>query len=170
MDKTTITEIARRIGVHKSTVSRQARAWGLVGRDGLVDFDAYQAHRAQGLDPALQTTGAPSVEHRVPEAEDAAPAAPGREDASPTLVAERTLKLAAERQLAEIELKVRRGELVERKAVAAVLVPWVRELRDALMAVPRDHVLDPVQASACEDALSAELLRFSERLAGAGGQ
>lgn len=169
MDKTTITEIARRIGVHKSTVSRQARAWKLVGRDGLVDFDAYQEHRAKGLDPALQTAPAPLVEHRVPEAEEGLGAAQGRDEGGPTLHAERVLKMAAERERAQIDLRVRKGELVERAAVAAVLMPWIRELRDAILGVPRDHVLDPVQASACEEALTAELRKFSERLATVGG-
>ena len=56
MPRLTLTDVAAAVGVHKSTVSRQARRANIVGADGKVDLDEYRALR-EGLDPGLQTTG-----------------------------------------------------------------------------------------------------------------
>jgi phage terminase Nu1 subunit (DNA packaging protein) len=129
MPRLTITDVAKAVGVHKSTVSRQARASGLVGSDGLVDLDAYRALRATGLDPALQTSG--------PEA-GGMPARRATADADAgTLQAERTRKMAADAQLAELTLARQRGELLERDQVERVQEDRARSLRQRILMVPR---------------------------------
>lgn len=128
MPRLTITQVAQRCGVHKSTVSRQARAHGLVGDDGLVDLDDYERLRAGGLDPLLQTTGR------------AAPRATSEEPSD--LVAERTRKMAADAAAAEINLARLRGELVELRKVEASVEDMGRRLRDRVMAVARDKAAE----------------------------
>lgn len=74
----------------------------------------------------------------------------------------RKTKLDADR--ADLELRARRGELIDRTQVAATFSPLIRELRDSLINAPRDTVLDPVQAADCEAAITAALAAFSARL------
>lgn len=126
MPRLTITEIASRVGVHKSTVSRQARARGLVGEDGKVDLDEYQALRQTDLDPALQTTGT------------ARPISLVVDPNAPQLAVERARKLAADAERSEIELKARKGELVSAAEVAASEEDVWRTVRDKFMAAPRE--------------------------------
>lgn len=102
MPRLTITEVAAIVGVHKSTVSRQARAAQLVGADGLVDLDAYKALRSTGLDPSLQPR------------EKAAPAVAD----GPNYNAVRARREAAEAALAEMRLAQKRGETVSVSAVS----------------------------------------------------
>lgn len=82
-----------------------------------------------------------------------------------TYAKQRARKTAADAELAEIDLRVRKGELIERSLVSSALAPAVRELRDALLGVPRDKVLDPVEADACEAELANVLDAFSSKLA-----
>ena len=144
MPRMTITEVAAHVGVHKSTVSRQVRRAGLVGADGKLDLDQYQQLRDTALDPAHQTTG-----------RDAPRLLPVSDESG--LAAERLRKMAADAELAEIAVRRQRGELLDRGAVASVLGPLLRRLRDDLVALPRDIILDPVQAQECEDAIAAKL-------------
>lgn len=81
-----------------------------------------------------------------------------------TYARQRARKTAAEAERAEVELKARKGELVERQIIASTLAPWVRELRDAILAVPRDTVPDPVHAADAEAALSRTLESFTGRV------
>jgi len=124
MPRMTITATAGEVGVHKSTVSRQCRAAGLVGADGLVEIEDYRRLRAGGLDPALQTTGR--------QANRQAPAAAFDPDA-PVLAAERARKMAADAQLAELELLRKRGESLPRDLVAG-RAQAVYERANALLA------------------------------------
>jgi hypothetical protein len=153
MPRLNCTDLAAVAGVHKSTVSRQARAAGLVGRDGLIDQDAYLALRADGLDPALQTTGR------------AAPA----EDDGGLMARERARKMAADAQLAELTLEQRRGDLIPRARVAAVLGPAARRLRDRLCQVARDAVRDDADRAACDAAIHGAIETFSEEMMADGG-
>lgn len=121
MPRLTVTEIASAVGVHKSTVSRQVRAAGLVDADGKIDLDAYKALRANALDPALQTARAPA---RLSE--------------SGTLSAERIRKLSADAELAEMQVRKARGELVEASSIDAATEDAFRRLRDLVLLVPRD--------------------------------
>lgn len=144
-ERLTVTDIAERVGVHKSTVSRQVRAWGLVGDDGLVDVAAYLARRDDTLNPAQQRKPA------------ATPRAEGYSSAS-------AREKAAKAELAEMQVQERRGELVPRAAIEATYGPLTRQLRDDLIAIPRDTVLDPVHATDTENAIIAALARFSDRV------
>lgn len=127
MPRLSCADIARAVGVHKSTVSRQVRAAGLVGADGLIDLDTYRALRT-GLDPGLQTTGtaAPLPRHRLPADPDA-----------PILAEERAGKLAADRQLAELSLARQRAEVLDAREVAAAQEDMARAFRQAVLMVPR---------------------------------
>lgn len=127
MPRLTVTEIAAHVGVHKSTVSRQSRKAGLVGADGLVDLDQYQAMRDTGLDPALQTTG---------EALTAGTESKG------ALAAERLRKMAADAELAEIDLGRQKGQLLEASRVEAEQEDLARRIRDRVLLVPREVAAD----------------------------
>ena len=151
MPRLTGAEIGKRLGIHKSTVSRQARAAGLMGADKLIDLDAYQAHRATGLDPLLQTAG------RAVPTEEAEPSA---------LAIERQRKMAADASRAELELRIREGEFIARSKVMLTLGPVAKRLRDTLCAVARDAVRDPDDRAAAEKAIQAAVARFAEELTG----
>jgi len=64
---------------------------------------------------------------------------------------------AAQAEQAELALRERRGELVDRAAVADVFGPLLRKLRDDLVGIPRDIVSDPEEADRCEEAITAAL-------------
>lgn len=52
MPRVTITAAAESLGLNKSTVSRQAREWALVGPDGLIELDRYTTERRARLSPS----------------------------------------------------------------------------------------------------------------------
>lgn len=112
------------------------------------------------------------AERQIAESSDPlrSPARLRGEDDTPTVAAMKARRAAADAERAEIETRraaaeerVRLGELIERQAVTATLSPLLRELRDHTLAVPREHVLDPAQAAACEEAIRAVFLRVSDR-------
>lgn len=142
-ERLTVTALAERAGVHKSTVSRQVRAWGLVGADGLIEVEAYVAKR-QELDPALQRTAKP--------------------EKAPGYASHKARNEAAKAELAELQLAERRGALILRSDVAPLIGGWSRQLRDELLAIPRDTVPDPVAAADCEAAINAAITRFADRV------
>lgn len=149
----TFAAFAVRIGKSRPYVSK-LKAEGRIGArcftpDGKIIPRLALEDMAAHADPARTTRGTAAVA----EASDA------------TYARQRARKTAAEAERAELELKARKGELIERVAIAATLRPWVRELRDAIMAAPRDTVMDPVQAADCEAALTTCLAEFLERLA-----
>jgi hypothetical protein len=151
MPRLTGAEIGKRLGIHKSTVSRQARSAGLMSADKLIDLDAYQDLRATGLDPALQTTG------RAGPADEAEPSA---------LAIERQRKMAADASRAELELKIREGEFIPRAKVMSTLGPVAKRLRDTLCAVARETVRDAEDRTGAEAAIQAAVARFAEELMG----
>ena len=113
--------------MHRSTVSRQLRLWPhLLDEAGTVDLDEYLAARASGLDPALQTRGPAAAQGSEPS----------------ELVRERTRKMAAEAELAELDLAARRGELINREAAARAVEDAFRRLRNRILAAARDVVPD----------------------------
>lgn len=128
MARMTISEIAAHVGVHKSTVSRQVRKAGIVGADGKVDLEQYQALREQGIDPMLQTTGRA--------------AGGGGEPEDGSFAAERRRKMAADATLAELELGRQRGDLVPAAAAEATQEDIARRLRDRILQVPREIAAD----------------------------
>lgn len=118
-------EIARRAGVNKSTVSRQLREWPhLLDTGGTVDLDEYLAARAGSLDPLLQ------------------PSSPSGTGEPSELTRERTRKLAAEAERAEIELRQRKGELIALADIEAALNDAFQEVRNRLLYIPRDHAAE----------------------------
>jgi len=151
MPRLKITAIATACGVHKSTVSRQVRAAGLVGADGLVELDDYRALRG-GLDPALQTTGK--------AAPRAAPAA--FDPDAPVLAAERARKLAADAQLAELALAKQRGEVLDREDVQRAQEDLARNLRARILMVP-DQVAHELALLPDEAAIRGHLVLALER-------
>jgi hypothetical protein len=102
MPRLTITEIAAAVGVHKSTVSRQVRARGIVGADGKVDLEEYKQLR-EGLDPGMQTTS-----------REAATVLPRQ-----VLADARNRKIEAEAATKELALAKLRGELIDTRSVDA---------------------------------------------------
>jgi hypothetical protein len=108
--------------------------------------DLAQAQIAEMADPARGKGGAASVEIGGSYASNKARLA------------------AAQAERAEIELQERRGELVERAAVADTLAPLLRKLRDDILTVPRDVLADIDQADQCEAALAAVLDRTATEI------
>lgn len=154
MARMTITEIAAHVGVNKSTVSRQARKAGIVGADGKVDLEQYQALREQGIDPVLQTTGRG--------------AAGGAEPEDGSLAAERRRKMAADATLAELELGRQRGELIPASATEAAQEDIARRLRDRILQVPREVAADCARLGeerAIEATITAALKRAMDDFA-----
>ena len=140
MPRMQMSRIAGLVGVHKSTVSRQCRAAGLVGEDGLVELDDYRTLRAAALDPAFQTSG--------PDAGGAAPARlPVIDPDLPILQAERARKMAADAHLAELNLARQRGELLDRESVERAQEDRARSLRGRILAVPRIVAAELAQLS-----------------------
>jgi hypothetical protein len=129
-------EIARRTGLNKSTVSRQLRQWPhLVDEAGTVDLDAYLAARAGGVDPLLQTRGVASGALAEPS----------------ELVRERTRKLAAEAERAELELRARKAELVDRDAAFRAVQDAFIDVRSRILAAAREAAPDLARLSTEEE-------------------
>lgn len=152
MPRLTITEIAAHVGVHKSTVSRQVAAHGLKGADGKVDLDQYQALRAGGLDPVMQTSGSAAI---------------GGGDAETGLAAERLRKMAADAQLAELALARQKAELLDGREVESQQEDMARQVRDRILQVPREIAGDCARLSdeiAIEASMTLALRRALEGL------
>jgi predicted transcriptional regulator len=132
MPRLTITEIAAHVGVHKSTVSRQVASHGLRGADGRVDLEQYQALRAGGLDPVMQTSGSAAI---------------GGGDAETGLAAERLRKMAADAQLAELALARQKAELLDGREVESQQEDMARQVRDRILQVPREIAGDCARLS-----------------------
>jgi phage terminase Nu1 subunit (DNA packaging protein) len=132
-------------------VSRQVRAAGLVGADGLVELEDYRALRG-GLDPALQTTG---------KAAPRPPPAAFDPDA-PVLAAERARKMAADAQLAELALAKQRGEVLDRDDVQRAQEDLARNLRTRLLMIP-DQVAHELALLPDEAAIRAHLTLALDR-------
>lgn len=113
--------------------------------------DLAQAQIAEGADPSRGASGRSSAE------------------ADGTYASQRARKVAAEAEAAELDLAERRGELIRRSAVAETIGPLLRKLRDDLVGVPRDIVIDPEQAARCEEAIAAVLERTATEILNHGG-
>jgi hypothetical protein len=90
-------------------------------------------------------------------------------DASGSYASNKARLAAAQAERAELDLLERRGELIQRAMVGDVIGGALRKLRDDLVAVPRDIVLDPGQAAQCEEAITAALERASVEILNHGG-
>lgn len=147
----TFAAYAERIGKSRPYVSKLVAQGRITARAMTADRKIIPALAdediARGADPARS----------------AAPVLPVADDA--TYARQRARKAAADAETAEIELQVLKGDLIRRSIVSQTIAPWIRELRDNILGVPRDTVLDPVQAADCEAALARALAEFSARLA-----
>jgi phage terminase Nu1 subunit (DNA packaging protein) len=70
------------------------------------------------------------------------------ESSSNTYARERTALVSAQRQRQEMDNQVRRGELIERRAVAAVIPPAARRFRDAILQQVRDRIASDTERAA----------------------
>lgn len=130
---------------------------------------------AQGVITAASLTPERKIIPRLADADRAKGADPARAKGSSGLLltatddatfnAQRTRKMAADAERAEIELRARKGELIDRREIQSVWAPLLRQLRDELLAVPRDVITDPVEVAECEGALATRLEGFCHRLA-----
>jgi hypothetical protein len=68
--------------------------------------------------------------------------------ATATYARERTALVSAQRQRQEMDNQVRRGELIERRAVAAVIPPAARRFRDTILQQVRDRVASDTERAA----------------------
>lgn len=153
-------EYARRRGCSKQAVSKAVKAGRLTLIDGMIDPEIADRQWARNTDPQQQERGAPEqfevTQRRAVALTDADG---GSASGDPMLVKEkaRTERLRAE--LLEIELRQRRGELVEAVDARRVQFNLARTTRNALLALPPR--LAPIFAS-MTDASEIERLFDSE--------
>jgi AcrR family transcriptional regulator len=120
MERLTVSEIARRCGLNKSTVSRQVRARPrLRGPDGLIDLAEYQAARQLDLDPAKRTAGVAAV---LPVDADV-----------PGLASARARQMQAMAEMAQLNLARAKRVLVSAAEADAEQEAAFREVVDAML-------------------------------------
>ena len=125
-------QVARELGLNKSTVSRQARAWGLVGADGLIDLDQYRARRDADLNPLMS---------REPGPWAAAPpnaAAPdlGATPAPATVASANAERTALQAELLRLRLDREAGRQLHADAVASEIAEAGSIFAAAVGAIP----------------------------------
>lgn len=144
----TMAAFAVRIGKSRPYISKLKAQGVITGR--AFDQDGRIIPRLALADMAANTlTGGRTI---AAEASDA------------TYARQRARKTAADAERAEVELQARKGELLDRAIIAPTLSPWLRDLRDNVLAAPRDTVLDPVQAADCEARIAETFAEFANRL------
>jgi hypothetical protein len=129
---------ATRIGTSRPYVSKLV-ATGIIHGDALVPDGRNQkiipskadAQRRAAADPARTTAASSPAPH-----------------ADTPFTTERTRKLTADRELAELELAIRRGRYLERATAIPALAGFFRTIRDGVILAIRDN---PDQA---EDAVT----------------
>jgi phage terminase Nu1 subunit (DNA packaging protein) len=151
----TFEAFARIIGKSRPYVSKLVKDGRITAPaltpDRKIIPDLAKQHMAEGADPARRGAAVPAGE------------------ADSTYASQRARMVAAQAERAELDLQERRGELIQRTLVADVIGGALRKLRDDLVAVPRDIVLDPGQAAQCEEAITAALERASVEILNHGG-
>jgi hypothetical protein len=143
-------EVAAALGVNKSTVSRQARAWKLVGADGLIDLDEYRARRERELNPLMS---------REPAAE-----APAAQPAGPTVASANAERTALQAELLRLKLDREAGKQLDAAAVASEVAEAGGVFRAALGALPSKLALDLARESDPEAVERRLALAFDELL------
>lgn len=140
----TITEAARRLGIDKSVVSRQANKFDVVKNErGQIDFGDYVAKRGDGLNPSMargpegiamggQGYGAPGHGSGA----DAPSGNGGAQRRNSALVQASTALKAIQAEDARLDLEERKGLLIRRADVADQLIQVSRALRDELIGLP----------------------------------
>lgn len=147
----TFAAFAAMIGKSRPYVSKQKALGVLHGpafsADGRIFPEIARQQLAEAADPARSAGGV------------------SRPNSESTYAAQRARKISAEAERAEIELRVRKGELVARSRIEEVFMPLLRELRDALLDAPRDEMLDAAAEHRVRAALTRILEEFSSRAA-----
>jgi hypothetical protein len=126
-------EVARELGLHKSSVSRQARAWGLVGTGGLIDIDAFKMRRAVELNPLMS---------REPSA---APAA--EQPAGPTVTSANAERTSLQAELLRLRLDREAGRQLDAVAVGSEVAEAGGIFRAILGALPSRLAVDLARES-----------------------
>jgi phage terminase Nu1 subunit (DNA packaging protein) len=164
-------EYARQRGCSKQAVSKAVKAGRLTLIDGRIDPEIADREWARNTDPDQQQRGAPEqfevTQQRV-QASAQQPSAGERDPGDPMLVEAkaRTEKLRAD--LLEIEIREKRGELVDADQVRRVQFNLARSTRNALLALPARlaPLLAPIgDASEVERHLEAEIRKICQQLA-----
>lgn len=130
-------EIVRRTGLDKGTVSRYCRKHKLVGEDGLVDFDAFVAHREANRDVRADVEEA-DADRRVAEAE-----------------------------IRKLELSRLRGELVPVESVRGAVLTAFADIFAGLDEAIDKAVAESLTADAAADAVKRAIERQRHALASA---
>lgn len=143
-----VSEAARQLGVHKSTISRQVAA-GIIPNRGtpdapLVDVEEAKAARARGLDrskqrgPDAPLFSASSAIGPAPVAEEdeaATPAAqPGRPTGGIDYQKARTAREGYQARLAQLDLEKQLGNLLDKGEVVDAFFTMGQRLRELLEA------------------------------------
>lgn len=141
---------AERIGKSRPYVSKLVAEGRITARaltaDRKIIPSMADADRAAMADPARATKALPLTDDG-------------------TYARQKARKAAADAETAEIQLRQLKGELISRTSVVQTIGPWIRQLRDDILGVPRDVVLDPVNAADCEAELASVLTAFATKLA-----
>lgn len=134
-DWVTISEAARRLGVNKSTVSRQVNTLGLEKNGkGEIDLAEYRRLRGEDLQPQMARQGSLADAY---QSGDAAPSQGNDAAARPTkrggLTAASTALKAIQAKTAQVALDERLNKIVYRAEVNEKLVTADRVFRDAVL-------------------------------------
>lgn len=146
MELVSVSECARRIGVHKSTISRQIAA-GIIpnrnpqGTPPMVNPDEALAARRQNVDPLKSSSAGIGLRFEDEAADEGfgmqSPMASSHAQQKLNYNAARTATEAIKAQQAQLDYLKNTGVLVEKAAVEREEFELGRRLRDRLMALPR---------------------------------
>lgn len=131
-------EAGRRLGINKSTVSRQVEKLGVARNEaGQIDLNDYRVKRGEDLNPQMARQGSLAESFASGEGGEGAatPAAPKARKSS-TLVAASTAHKALQAQKLQMELDKERGLLISRAEVNDQLFTASRALREVLLSLP----------------------------------
>lgn len=162
-------ELARDLGVSRQAVSDLVKRQILsVDADGKIDVDQARQHIAERVRPSAKTaaTAAPR-----PSTSPAAVSAPPAQDTITSYHVAKTLREAAEANIAQLKLKRLLAELVDRETAVQATFTAFRTLRDNLNYLPRrisSQVATLTSARdvqlALEEAIRETLAAFKDRV------
>jgi len=169
-DLISISEAARRVGVHKSTLSRQVRDGQIRSYGGKVRLAEVLEDRAANIDLRPVATAPDPVASLHA---DATPDATVLVDGQPMpLQAAKAMKESYLAQLRKLEFEERTGALIYRAAAEAAFFDEARGFRDTLLSWParvaiemaEDIKIDPATGKADFRSLTAVLSGYVHKL------
>lgn len=132
MERMTRAEAARRMGIDKATVTRWVKKHpALLGDDGLVSVGDLERHRAQMVNPALQTRAAQV------KADPESRLAASPEPSGPSLNDHRARREQANATAAELDLADRLNQTLARADVEAAVAAAGDTIRQAAGQIAR---------------------------------